>query len=164
MDEATHHEGGCLCGAVRFRVEGAPDWVTICFCRFCQRLTGSTQMVEPVFAAGALEVTAGRPRRYTHTSEGSGFPVHVHRCGACGTALFIRFGRWPDRVGVLGGAFDAPGWFAITPETTKFIFLDEARPGTLVPPGFRVFRAHAAALDGTPEVPEVFETDHVTGG
>ena len=37
----TIHEGGCLCGAVRYRVEGEPALSSVCNCTSCQRRTGS---------------------------------------------------------------------------------------------------------------------------
>ena len=43
------HQGGCLCGTVRYRTVGRPERTTICHCTFCQRLTGSAFLVEPVF-------------------------------------------------------------------------------------------------------------------
>ena len=42
------HDGGCLCGDVRYQVAAAPLRVTICHCTFCQRFTGSAFLVEPI--------------------------------------------------------------------------------------------------------------------
>ncbi len=148
-------EGGCLCGQIRYQVHGAPDWVTVCFCTFCQRATGGPQMTEPIFGIDAFEVTRGTPKVYTHISGGSGKEVYVHFCPECGTKTHLTFDRWKDRMGVYSGTFDDPGWFDLTPENTKFIFLDEAARGTLVPAGFNTFAEHAATPDGTPLEPDV---------
>ena len=53
------HEGGCICGAVRYETEGDPLRVTICHCRWCQRATGAAYMVEPIFRREDLRVTKG---------------------------------------------------------------------------------------------------------
>ncbi|WP_204113901.1 GFA family protein [Shimia biformata] len=150
-------DGGCLCGKLRYRVTTQPLWVTACFCHFCQRATGAQGMVEPIFDIDAFEITEGTPTRYVHISGGSGKEVQVHFCATCGTKTHLTFERWPDRLGVYAGTFDDPGWFEFSPGNSKFIFLDSAARGTLVPSGFKVFREHAATPDGTPLDPEVFD-------
>ena len=35
------HLGGCVCGAVRYRVHGDPVVGTVCHCRFCQKRLAS---------------------------------------------------------------------------------------------------------------------------
>ena len=42
------HHGGCLCGEVRYRTTAKPVRVTISHCTFCQRMTGSAYLVEPI--------------------------------------------------------------------------------------------------------------------
>ncbi|MCI5095271.1 MAG: GFA family protein [Rhodobacteraceae bacterium] len=153
----SHHPGQCLCGALRYRVTAAPLWVTACFCHFCQRATGASGVIEPIFDIDAFEITHGTPTRYVHISAGSGKEVHVHFCATCGTKTHLTFERWPDRLGVYAGTFDDPGWFDFTPDNSKFIFLDSAARGTLVPAGFKTFAQHAAAPDGTPLPPEILE-------
>ena len=37
----TMREGGCYCGAIRYRIEGEPLHVNYCHCRMCQRLSGA---------------------------------------------------------------------------------------------------------------------------
>lgn len=157
------HEGGCLCGSVRYAVSGHPVRVTVCHCRFCQKATGSAYMVEPIFASGSLAVLSGSPRTYDHVSAGSGKLVGVHFCPACGTRLWLGFERFPDAVGVYAGTFDDPCWFPIGPENARHIFLGSARPDTIIPPGLPTFTGHATANDGTQEQARVFESFHRIG-
>ena len=45
-DKVMAFAGGCLCGRVRYTVEGDPNFAAVCHCRSCQRYTGSA--FEPV--------------------------------------------------------------------------------------------------------------------
>jgi hypothetical protein len=154
------HEGGCLCGNVRYATSAPPLRVTICFCRFCQRATGSTGMVEPIFANDAFHITKGTPKRYDMPSGGSGKRVGVHFCDTCGTKIKLDFDRFPDAIGVYAGTFDNPNWFERTPANTKYIFLEAAQDGTMVPAGFNTFHEHAMTNDGTPTDVTVFQNVH----
>ena len=53
----TTREGGCLCGAVRFRAIGEPLRTLVCHCRFCQRMTGSSFYAQVSYDIGAVEFT-----------------------------------------------------------------------------------------------------------
>jgi hypothetical protein len=100
-------EGGCLCGAVRFKAEGEPINVRICHCRNCQKAMGSPFFARALFAQSALTVE-GETSRYP-TSE------RVDRvfCKCCGTRLF----SWRtdgSAAGVALATFDDPNAFAPT--------------------------------------------------
>lgn len=157
------HEGGCLCGAIRYETLTAPSRVTVCHCSFCQRATGAAYMVQPVFDDVDLRLLAGVPRVYDAVSAGSGKVIHVHFCADCGTKLWLSFERFPGKLGLYAGTFDDPCWFDIPPETSKHIFLGEARRDTVIPPGIPTFVAHVLANDGTPQTPVVYDTCHIIG-
>ncbi|MGE0222701.1 MAG: GFA family protein [Acetobacteraceae bacterium] len=158
------NDGGCLCGAVRYRVQGDPIRVTICHCRFCQRATGTAYMVEPIFPRDALSIIAGTPSIYSLRSAGSGKLVHIHSCSACATKLFLTFERFEDSCGVYAGTFDVPDWFPINASNARHIFVDAARHDTILPAGLPVFAQHAMANDGSPRQPVVFDQPQVAGG
>ncbi len=160
----ARHEGGCLCGQIRYATHEDTSRVTICHCRFCQKATGSAYMVEPIFDKNAFELLDGSPKTYDLVSAGSGKTVHVHFCAECGTKLWLSFERFPDIVGIYAGTFDDPCWFPIDAETSKHIFLDAARPDTIIPAGLPTFVQHASSVDGTPHEPTVFSECHVIGG
>ena len=126
------HEGGCLCGAVRYKTQNDPLRVTIYHCKFCQRATGAAYMVEPIFRETDLQITKGSSAAYDHCSGGSGKLVHIHFCAACGTKLYLTFERFADVCGVYAGTFDDPNWFDIKPENSKHIFIDVARHETIL--------------------------------
>ena len=100
--------GGCLCGAVRFEVQGPPDQVGICHCRRCQRWTGSAFAVGVRFPRAAFRLTKGDPRLYrSSTIMERGF------CADCGSPLieYVNTENDVDGVWLSLGNFDDPSAF-----------------------------------------------------
>ena len=158
------HEGGCLCGALRYATQSIPNRVWYCHCKFCQRATGGAYLVEPVFSKVNFSVTSGEPARYSSVSAGSGKAVITNFCANCGTKLFLEFERFPDGVGLFGGTYDVPNWFeTIRDLPRRHIFLASAQIGTVIPSGIEVYREHAMLNDGTPVAPMIFDAPHVIG-
>jgi hypothetical protein len=79
------HEGGCHCGAVRYRVGGEPYHVALCHCRDCQRSAGAPVVSFAAFKATDLTVLLGAPVEFNS----SGATIRSF-CGRCGTSLFYR--------------------------------------------------------------------------
>jgi len=157
----SSHQGGCLCGAIRYEVSADPVRVTYCHCKYCQRSTGSAYAVEPIFPRSAFKIQTGAPTTYSQPSAGSGKRVTANFCATCGTKLFLDLERFADVIAIYGGTFDDPNWFARSPDIARHIFLDFAQRGTLIPAGFDTYHGHAANNDGTPAEPTVFESPKV---
>jgi len=151
----ARHEGGCLCGAVRFAVSKDPTRVTVCHCHFCQRNTGTAYLVEPVFAKSEFEFTSGRPKTWDVVSAGSGKRVTIHFCGTCGARVLLTFERFPDHVGTFAGSFDEPNKLGLGSDIVRHLFTDAAQAGTVLPAGVPLFHEHAFRPDGTLNEPAV---------
>lgn len=100
-------EGGCLCGAVRFRAEGEPDNVRVCHCRNCQKAMGSPFFARALFDQRALTV-AGEAACYASSDR-----IERVFCPRCGTRLFSRR-RDGTMMGVALATFDDRNAFAPT--------------------------------------------------
>lgn len=160
----ANHEGGCVCGALRYRVTAEPVRMSVCHCRFCQRQTGSAFHIGAVFRTPDFAFTAGSPRVYAHRSTGSGNALNMHFCEVCGTKVAMTFERFPDVTCVYAGTFDDPDWVTPTPENSRQIFLAYARRGTIIPPGVPTFHEYATTLDGAPIEPTIYDEPHIIGG
>ena len=156
----ANHEGGCLCGDIRYTVTADPLRVTICHCRFCQKSTGGPYLVEPIFQKSDVVINQGTPSEYEHISEGSGLKLTTKFCGRCGTKVYLGFERFPDNCGIYAGTFDDPNWFDRSPDVARHIFLESAQRGTLIPAGMEVYEKHAVQNDGTPAEPQMFDEPH----
>ena len=99
LDNRPVYTGGCQCGAVRFRVEGALKNVSICHCRMCQKAFGNFYAPLATAPEGGLTWTRGAPKKFRSSS-------HVLRgfCENCGTPLTFEA---PDGIALAIGAFDA---------------------------------------------------------
>jgi hypothetical protein len=66
------HEGGCLCGDIRYRAHEPPLEAIVCHCKFCQRRTGAAFGVEVFFAVDQVEFVGSPLKTYQHTSADHG--------------------------------------------------------------------------------------------
>lgn len=118
-------------------------------------------MVEPIFNKSDFCVAAGKPTTFQFLSTGSGKLVTVYFCRQCGTKLFLSFERFPDIFGVYIGIFDEPNWISIGPDNGRWIYLDSASKGVIIPAGVEVFGQHALASDGKPNEPIIFDEPYL---
>jgi hypothetical protein len=100
LDNKPVYSGGCQCGAVRFRVEGALGDASVCHCRMCQKASGNFYMALVSVRGARLEWTRGAPKHF----QSSNFARRGF-CAECGTPLTYEA---PDGVALTIGAFDNP--------------------------------------------------------
>ena len=104
-------EGGCLCGAIRYRVMGDPVAATLCHCADCRRASGGTNVAWAVFERDAFEWLQGQPADYS-SSPG----IHWRFCAHCGSLVGYRRDSRPDDVDITTGTLDDPDRFPPTVE------------------------------------------------
>lgn len=80
-------EGGCQCGAVRYRLLGPPLAAYLCHCKDCQRLGASAFSLSMPIAREHVELVSGTPAACDKTAD-SGRVVRMLGCGQCGTKLW----------------------------------------------------------------------------
>ncbi|HEV7307772.1 GFA family protein [Ensifer sp.] len=99
---ARIYTGGCQCGAVRYRVEGALADPHICHCRMCQKATGNYFMPLANAPRDKFDITRGQPSWFS-----SSHLVRRGFCSACGTPLFYDM---PDEdfINITLGSLDDP--------------------------------------------------------
>jgi hypothetical protein len=101
-------EGGCGCGAVRYRLKDEPYIVHNCHCGLCQRQTGTGSAVNAFIETDRLEHLSGELSEHEFTT-GSGGTQIVIRCAKCGTPLWSHYPRLGRKVaGVRVGTLDDP--------------------------------------------------------
>src|SRR5436853_5542921 len=81
------YHGGCLCGAIRFRINEEPSTLYACHCTDCQRRTGSALALSMVVRRSAIEVVQGQPSTYAARLE-DGRTKQGRICASCGTRLW----------------------------------------------------------------------------
>ncbi|MFP6564558.1 MAG: GFA family protein [Myxococcota bacterium] len=105
-------DGGCRCGAVRYRMNAEPFVVAHCHCRDCQYSTGGGSAVVMIAPRDGVEVTQGETTAYRVEAENGNFVTRSF-CGTCGTPLFSDLSGNPALYGVKVGTLDDPS--AVTP-------------------------------------------------
>ena len=109
MSEAAGLEGGCACGAVRYRLNAAPMFVNCCHCTSCQTETGSAFVINALIEADEVETTKGAAEPLLTPSE-SGRGQQIWRCPDCRVALWSNYGGAKDLIRfVRVGTLDDPG-------------------------------------------------------
>lgn len=118
MSEAEQHEGGCACGAVRYRTEGQPEVHAVCHCRYCQLRTGSAFGVGAYFPEDKVEILSGTLSTHKYQTQ-SGNQVTTSFCTQCGTTTHWQIGSefLRGKTAIAAGTFDPPSfWFNVNRE------------------------------------------------
>ena len=130
------NEGGCACGAVRYRLTSEPLFVHCCHCLNCQRQTGSAFVVNVLIEADRVELLEGEPQPVAVPRSG-GKKQKIWRCPTCQIAVFSQYTRRHIRF-VRAGTLDDPS--TVTPDA--HIFTRSKVPWVALPestPAFEVY-------------------------
>lgn len=97
--------GGCLCGAIRYRVTGPPQSTSLCHCFSCRRSTGGPSLAWAIFPEDAVEISGELAIHRSSPGVERGF------CASCGTSLTYRRENRPGLFDVTTASLDDPDAF-----------------------------------------------------
>ncbi len=102
-------EGGCFCGAIRYRLTGRPHGSMVCHCATCRRLFAAPVVARLSVPAASFELMQGAPATFSTSA-----PVTRWFCGRCGTHVAYASREEPASVEVSTCSLDEA---AATPPT-----------------------------------------------
>jgi hypothetical protein len=132
----AEREGGCACGAVRYRLASEPLFVHCCHCLNCQRQTGSAFVVNVLIETDRVELLDGEPEPIA-VPRSAGKKQKIWRCPTCQTALYSQY-TTPRVRFVRAGTLDDPA--SVAPDV--HIFTRSKLPWVTLPdsvPAFNVY-------------------------
>ncbi len=101
--ETTRIEGGCYCGAVRYRASARPKYQVMCFCANCRRAVGAQSVAWVTFTTDRFSFVKGSPARFrTDTEAWRTF------CRECGSSLTYESDDRPGEIDAVTGSLDRP--------------------------------------------------------
>jgi len=141
----TPLEGGCACGAVRYRLASAPFDTGWCHCRLCQLVSGAPAMVFSTVPTGDFAFVQGEE------AVGSVALTSFGRrrfCTRCGTPLTIQVDYQPETIDFPVATLDDPD--AVAPDfhifrSSRIAWFETADDL----PRHERFRPHTRGLEGT---------------
>ena len=137
MSEQSSFEGGCLCGAVRYRATAAPLRGVICHCSMCRRHSGAPILAFVHFPKDSFRWLKSEPARYRSSRFAQrGF------CPSCGSTVSMHEDVLADRVQITVGSLDDPG----AVKMDDHVWAQEKVPWLEVEDGLPRFRQSSSAV------------------
>lgn len=99
----TNFEGGCLCGAIRYRASGPASHQSYCHCTICRRACGTPVVSWPTVPVRSFEYMRGKSAQY----DSSEF-AYREFCATCGSQLTFRDRSRTDQVDITSATLDNP--------------------------------------------------------
>ena len=124
-------KGGCLCGAVQYEANAAPQVVGHCHCIDCQKSSGTGHCTHVGLPEEAMSLT-GVVKFFDRPAD-SGNMISRGFCPECGSAILSRNSSMPSMVFIRASSLDDPN--QITPQmivyasrAPKWDKMDDALP------------------------------------
>ena len=96
-------KGSCLCGTVRYEIEGPFQYASHCHCSQCRKGHGAAFATYGVVASAAVRYTAGSEAITSYQASPTATRTF---CRHCGSNLEWRGTATPERVGIALGTLD----------------------------------------------------------
>lgn len=123
--------GGCLCGAVRYRLSAEPLMVAVCHCSTCQKNTGSAFSTNLAVPQEAVEIVGDDLATYEERADAESPPFLRSFCARCGSPISGRGEAYPGIVFMKAGTLDDPSWV----RPTTHIWCSEQQPWVRIDDG-----------------------------
>ena len=117
----------CQCGQLEIELPGPSDAIVACHCTACQRRTGAPFGVLAYYPSAQILIR-GASTRFTRTAD-SGDPFDSFFCPACGSTLYARTAKHPDKTGVAIGAIADPDY----PAPVRSVWEDMRHNWVMIP-------------------------------
>lgn len=105
----SSYEGGCACGAVRYRISTEPLIAGHCQCRDCQRMTGTGHASMIGFPEAAVQIVG--VLKFHDAKADSGSTASRGFCPGCGAFVAARSSGMPGMLTIAAGSLDDPARF-----------------------------------------------------
>ena len=99
------HTGACLCGAVRFEIDGELAGIQLCHCSQCRRASGTAFASNIPVRARDFRLLGGQEALRVYESSPGKERLF---CGRCGSPVISRLTTDASTVRVRAGLLDAP--------------------------------------------------------
>ena len=129
----TKFTGGCLCGAVRYAVDGDIVRMARCHCDDCRHGSGSAFAVNVFVPADAFKLTGNVAQYQNQTNAGNTMTRFF--CPTCGSPVYGFSSANSGVRAIRAGSIDDPGFVKPTVE----VFTKRALACTVVDPGTKKF-------------------------
>lgn len=97
-------EGGCHCGAIRYKIDGTHLTHAICHCSDCRRHAGAPMVGWTMYPKASVKIAKGSLKIYKSSEHG-----RRHFCENCGTGLFYFNDKiLPGIIDVQSATYDDP--------------------------------------------------------
>lgn len=123
-------EGGCVCGALSYRVSGSPHYIIACHCLTCQCLSGSDYVLAMLLPRDHFTLVTGKVQKCHRTAE-SGRVLPGYFCAECGTRVWHEPTWTKKTINLRAGTLDDPYWAS----PIAHMWVSRKKPHVILPEG-----------------------------
>jgi hypothetical protein len=113
--------GSCGCGAVQFEIAQAPESLTSCYCKTCQKLHSAPYAT---FARTSVSSITWNKRDTLRSRRFSTIASRTH-CGSCGSQVYVEYFFQPHVISLSAALFDKD---QDIPGVSELIYLKDKSP------------------------------------
>jgi hypothetical protein len=130
-------KGQCLCGSVKYEIEGEPQLSFLCQCTQCQKITGTGHSAEFVVSEKVVSVS-GKLQSYEMKSD-IGNTVSSQFCPRCGNPIYKKSSGFPGLLFFHAATLENPDIF----KPQKVFWASSRQPWDHVNPELEVLQKNA---------------------